>query len=148
LGKNDPMPSATVTGVDGKRIGLTSLTGNVVLLNFWATWCGACVEELPSLDRLGRRLAAEPGIRLLAVSLDEGLSPASLGSSWKKAGLTLPVALDETGRVGALFGIQVLPTTFVIDKVGRVQYVVVGARKWDDDQWVKGLVAFRDGKVP
>ena len=148
LSIGDVVPALVFTSGDGKAFSLSSLAGNVVLVNFWATWCGACVSELPSLERLYQKVASEPGLRILAVAVDEGMTPGALLASWRRMGLTLPAALDSTGMAGKYFNLRVLPTSFILDKEGRVRHVIVGARDWSSDRWVRGLVAFRDGRVP
>lgn len=140
-------PEVELTRLDGTRFSLTKLLeGKAGLLSFWATWCGPCMMELPSLDRLHARLAGEAGIEVLAVNVDQGLDASALAGFWKRQGYTLPVALDASGRAGALFGVSMLPMAFLISNQGKVRYTLPGARSWESEQWVRGLQAMaREG---
>lgn len=142
LADGSPLPVVELMRLDGSHFQLAKLLdGKVGLLSFWATWCGPCMMELPSLDRLHAKLASEPGIEVLAVNVDQGAGTAVLSSYWKRQGFSLPLALDATGQASTLFGVRMLPMSFLISKQGKVRYSLPGARSWESDQWVRGLQA-------
>jgi peroxiredoxin len=124
--------------LDGKTRALSDLKGKVVFLNFWATWCPPCREEMPSMESLYRRLG-ERGLEFLAVDIQEKQKPVE--AFVKERGLNFPVALDELGRISGLYGIRSIPATFIIDRDGSIIAVVVGGRKWDGPEVIAAFEA-------
>ena len=120
--------------LDGGETSLSSRQGSVVLLNFWATWCPPCREELPSMVRLQEELGGEE-FTILAVSLRE--ERELVASFLEENGFALPVLLDATGQVGTQYGVRGIPTSYVLDKEGRVLGMLVGAREWDAPEIVE-----------
>jgi peroxiredoxin len=123
-------PEFTLKDLSGKDIKLSDLRGKVVVLNFWATWCPPCREEIPSMMRLNKALAGK-GFQMLAVSIDEGGKGAVEGF-FRKSGMSLPVLLDTDQAVGKRYGLTGVPETFVIDKKGVILKKVVGAMDWSN----------------
>jgi peroxiredoxin len=103
--------------------------GKVVLINFWATWCLPCREEMPSLERLYRE-HRDAGFVLVAVSVDA--DPKVVGPYLKEHKLTFPVALDPRMAVAETYGVRALPSTFVVDREGRMVALALGPRAWDN----------------
>lgn len=112
-----PAPDFTRTDFDGRRVTLSSLRGKVVLLNFWATWCGPCQAELPRFAEWQRRYAAQ-GLQVIAVSMDDGPeAPRALARKLKPG---FPVLLGDD-KLGELYGgILGLPVSFLIARDGTV----------------------------
>ena len=137
-----PAPAATLTGDSGKSVTLDSLRGRPVLVNFWATWCGPCIEEMPSLLRLQGKLG---GLTILAVSEDrrgaELVDPFVQQHDVGK----LAIYLDADNSVGHAFKIEGLPTSFLIDRDGRIRGEVEGAAQWDEDDMLKVLQPYVEG---
>ncbi len=127
----------------GKEVRLSGLKGKVVLLNFWATWCGPCRSEMPSMQRLYAQLKGQ-GLEILAVDLQE--DKATVARFVKELGLTFPVLLDTAGSVGTQYGARAIPTTYLFDRKGFIFARMVGAREWDTPQ-VLGIFReiLRDG---
>ena len=128
LREGQPAPAWQAEGIDGRVFDSAALSGRPAVLNFWATWCAPCVEEMPALERLHRALAPQ-GLRVIAVSVDD--DPLAARSFAVSHGLTLTVLRDFGGRAAAAHGVEGLPTTVVIDARGSVQGVYVGAVEWD-----------------
>jgi peroxiredoxin len=132
LMKPNPPQSAKdfrVSTPDDRAIGLADFKGKVVFLNFWATWCKPCEEEMPSMERLHQQYK-DKGLVVLAVS--EDADGASVVSPYvKKRGLTFPVGLDPKMSVAHLYGVWALPSTFIIDRQGNRAYFANGPREWD-----------------
>jgi peroxiredoxin len=103
--------------------------GKVIMLNFWATWCPPCLEEMPALERLYRRHRTA-GFTLLAVSLDA--DGAKVSPFVAKHGLSFPVGLDPKTKVAELYGVRHLPSTFIIDREGNIAALALGPREWDN----------------
>ncbi len=107
---------------------LTDFKGKVVLLNFWATWCPPCNQEMPSLEALKKNFEGKP-FQLLAVSVDEGGWPA-IDQFLKRLPVTMTILLDARGDVASLYGAYSLPTSYLIDKDGRIVQTFMGPEDW------------------
>ncbi len=134
-------PSFVLPDLSGKAVRMQDLRGKVVLLNLWATWCAPCVEEMPTLQALEKKMAGRDFV-LLAVSEDE--QPKAVGPWIAQRGFTFPVLLDERGQVGADLGITGYPETFIIDRQGRIVHHHVGYRDWSDREIVAALERLMD----
>jgi len=120
----------TLETLDGKSVSLTSYPGKIVVLNFWATWCPPCVEEMPSMIKLFEELKKDPNIVVLAVSADESWEPVKKFFGQDPPGFT--VLLDAKGQLAKQYGTTMFPETYVI-KDGRILGFIEGPRRWD--QW-------------
>jgi thiol-disulfide isomerase/thioredoxin len=121
----------TLPLLDGENVTLSSLKGKVVLLNFWATWCPPCREEMPSMEVLYQRYK-DLEFEMLAVNLREDTN--TIRQFMERNGFTFPVPLDQYGRVGSVYGIRSIPTTLIINKDGIIIGRIVGAIYWDTPQ--------------
>ena len=124
------LPAFTAEALDpaGKALTPDSFSGTVTLLNFWATWCPPCKGELPSIDRLAARMKGT-AFRVAAVSVGE--KRETVRSFIAEKGYAFPVYLDPSADLGASFASQGIPTTYIVDKQGRVVAGTVGARDYD-----------------
>jgi peroxiredoxin len=121
-------PDFRLNRLNDKKVELKEFRGKVVLLNFWATWCGPCKEEMPSMEAL-YQLYKEKNFSLLAISVDyEGVKPVK--EFIEKQRYTFPVLLDPDSETLDPFGVKGIPTTFVINKKGRIVGRVVGPKDW------------------
>ncbi len=116
--QNRVAPDWRLTSLDGKAIKLSDFKGKVVVLNFWATWCPPCRREIPDFVALQKQYA-DKGLVIIGVSLDEG-GAAVVKPFVKKIGINYPVVMGDQKTIAAYGGIQVVPTTFIIDKTGKV----------------------------
>jgi thiol-disulfide isomerase/thioredoxin len=114
---------------DGRSVQLADFRGKPLIVNFWATWCPPCRDEMPSMQRAAD-LVSNEGIRLVAINVGEDADTVSQFLMESK--LDLPVLLDETSGVVMSYPVRGLPTTFVVDADGRLAYVATGGREWDD----------------
>jgi peroxiredoxin len=130
-------PDFALSDLSGKKTRLSDLRGTVVLVNFWATWCPPCREEIPSMMALNRIMAGRP-FRMLAVSIDQG-GQGAVSGYFSRSGTSLPALLDSDGKVGSLYGITGVPESFVIDKRGVIIKKIVGPLDWSDPGVVKFL---------
>src|SRR5262249_45464575 len=122
-----------LTTLDGKVVKLSELVGKVVLINFWATWCGPCKEEMPSLARLQKQLDPTQFV-LLTVTTD--LQRQGIAHFLSQLGVSLPVLFDEDQDVSRSFMVRGLPTTIVIARDGALVGRAVGPRAWDSPEAV------------
>ncbi len=132
-----PAPELGFTTRDGTPRRLADFRGRVVLVNLWATWCGPCVEEMPSLDRLQAKLG--PALTVLAISEDRpGESAVAPFLAKLKLG-HLAVYLDPKNGAIKAFGVQGLPTSFLITRDGRVRAMLEGSADWDSPAMIARL---------
>ena len=121
-------PDFSLKDLDGRKVGLKQFRGKVVLLNFWTTWCSPCKEEMPPLETLHQQFKKKNFV-LLAISVDYGeVKPVK--EFIDKHHYTFPVLLDPKCEVLDLFQVKGIPTTFIIDKKGRMVGKAVGPRDW------------------
>lgn len=117
-------PDFQLQNLDGQSITLSGLKGNPVLINFWATWCGPCVSEMPHLQKIHEEWS-DRGLVVLAINWGE--SASEVEQFLQAHNLSLPVLLDTKKVVAQKYGIRAFPTTFFIDKDGIIQVKVIGA---------------------
>ncbi len=115
--------------LNGQPRELHDLRGQVVLVNFWATWCPPCVTEIPSLERLHRRLGPK-GLVILAVSVDE--DPIVYENFLRTNNITFATVRDPEKRISNQYGTFMYPETYVIDRQGRLVRKIIGALEWDE----------------
>jgi thiol-disulfide isomerase/thioredoxin len=140
----DPVPAAPdrpIETIDGTVVDFARFRGRVVVLNFWATWCAACVPEMPALDRLAA-VQAERGLAVLPVAMDRG-GRVSVTAFLRRHHLPhLPVVTDPAEHIGhfrtgnpngAPFALVALPVTYLIDRTSRVRGYLPGAVDWQSD---------------
>jgi len=141
LTEGTPAPPLRLPALQDGEMDLGSFRGRVVLVNFWATWCPPCVEEMPSLERLHRALAGQ-GLVVLGVSVDD--DGAALEAFVRRAGVTFPILRDPGGRgPTAAWRTTGWPETFVVDRTGRIVRKIVGPARWDTPEaidWFRGLL--------
>jgi thiol-disulfide isomerase/thioredoxin len=113
---------------------LEDYRGKVVLLNFWATWCAPCREEMPSIGRLKKQLDGRPFV-VLAVNVDEPES--RINNFLAKLPLDFPTLLDPGGRTAKAWKARILPATFLIGPSGRIHYAVTGELDWASEPVVR-----------
>jgi len=132
-----PAPELAFAGRDGTKLRLADFRGRVVLVNLWATWCGPCVREMPSLDRL----QAKFGDRLLVLAISEDRGGANVVEPFlEKLALTrLAIFLDAPGAAQQAFKVRGLPTSFLIDGAGRILGSLEGGAAWDAPDMVARL---------
>jgi peroxiredoxin len=119
-------PDFTLKDYAGREVKLSSLRGQVVLVNFWATWCGTCVVEMPSMEKLVDQMRGKP-FRLLAVSVDDDWPAVR---KFFAKGTPLEVLLDTSRDVPKRWGTEKFPESFLVDKDGTIRYYIVSNRDW------------------
>jgi thiol-disulfide isomerase/thioredoxin len=140
-----PIPAPTISVVDlaGNTVSLSDFAGRLVLINLWATWCEPCLREMPSLERMQSRLGDK--ITVVAISEDRGGSK-TVEPFINKLGLkSFKTYLDPKSDAGRAFKVAGLPTSFLIDREGRVLGRVEGAAEWDSPKLLEVLKAVLGG---
>ncbi len=124
----DTAPNFQLRDLDGRMMALSDLRGKVVLINFWATWCGPCRVEMPAMEQLYRDYSRND-FEILAVSTDpQGVAVTRPFQQENR--LTFPILHDAEYRIGLVYGARSLPMTFMVDRQGVVRHQIFGARDW------------------
>jgi peroxiredoxin len=134
-----PAPDFSLVDLNGKTWTLSDLKGQVVFVNFWATWCPPCREEMPSMQKLYSTLPRDKFKMLAILNKDK---PEVARSFAVKRGLTMPILNDQDNNVGSKYGLTGLPETFIIDKTGVLRNKVIGPAKWDSPAIVQMLTNY------
>ena len=122
-------PAFSLADTEGGKLSLSQLRGKVVLLNFWATWCPPCREEMPSMQTLWQQLEGDH-FELVAINVGEDDDLVFAFSNELEEPLTFPIVLDTDSKVVRSYPVIGLPTSFIVDKQGRMVYQTTGSRDW------------------
>ncbi len=136
LDDRPPAPDFSLPDLDGKIHRLSTYRGKVVVVNFWATWCPPCLEEMPSMQRAWELMQKE-GMLLLAINVGEDEDQVFTFSGEYE--VEFPLLLDTSSAVINSWPVLGLPTTYVIDPLGRFAYRAIGGRQWDDPELLKTI---------
>jgi peroxiredoxin len=127
--RQKPAHDFSLTTPGGGSFRLSEQRGKVVFINFWATWCPPCKEEMPSMERLFQRTRKD-GLVMLAVSVDA--DPKVIPPFLKEQRFTFTVGLDPKMELANAYGVRALPATFIVDREGHLAAMAIGPRMWDN----------------
>jgi thiol-disulfide isomerase/thioredoxin len=131
-------PSFTLPSRSGDNMSLAQLKGKVVMLNFWASWCGPCRQEMPLLEQMHKRYSAL-GFTLVGVNVDANSKDAV---DWlSKTPVSFPVLFDRESKVSALYEVSAMPSTVFIDRKGNVRYLHRGYKAGDEGEYLNQIRA-------
>jgi len=135
-------PDFVLNDFKNKEYRLSGLKGKVVLLNFWASWCGPCRMEMPSMEAIYQELK-DKGFEILAVNLDRGGSEKGkeFVSDYQ---LTFPVLVDSHGETAQRYRVTALPTSFLLDKDGIIKEKIIGGRNWSEPSLLGKIVTLME----
>ena len=133
LWQGGPTPALALKDLQGRDHRLADYKGSVVLVNFWATWCAPCRDEMPSIQRLKEKLAGRPFV-VLGVNLDEPES--RIEKFMSEVRLDFPILLDPGRRAAKAWNARILPASYIVGADGRVRYTVIGEINWDHEHMV------------
>jgi peroxiredoxin len=120
----------TVSTPSGDKFRLADQRGKVVMVNFWATWCPPCLEEMPAMERLYRQ-HKDAGFTLVAISVDA--DPKKVAPFVSEHKLTMPIGVDPKMDLANTYGVRALPSSFVVARDGNLAALAIGPRAWDND---------------
>jgi len=140
--RTDP-ENFTLPLLSGGNTSLSEYKGKIVLLNFWATWCPPCRAEMPSMETLYRRFNNQ-GLEILAVDIGENANTVRTFIQNNK--YTFPVLLDRNSRVSGAYGIAAIPTSYILDREGKIIAKVVGSIHWDTREAIAAFEALLSGR--
>jgi thiol-disulfide isomerase/thioredoxin len=132
-----PAPPLSLDGLDGRAVTLASLRGKVVILNFWASWCAPCIDELPVMNDLAEGEAARGNVVVLGVNYKE--SATAIQRFTGEHPFRFPILMDKTGDAFQKWTGGVLPATILIDRSGRPRWQVIGELDSKDGRFIKAL---------
>ena len=131
-----PAPDFTLKSAEGRNLRLQEQRGQVVLVNFWASWCGPCKQEMPHLNRLYDKYRSS-GFVLMGVNVDE--DPKTAAGTAGRFGLRFPVLFDADKAVSKLYDLQSMPATVLIDRDGKVRFLHRGYREGLEDAYERQI---------
>lgn len=128
----EPAPDFTLKSNTGENVRLEEQRGKVVMINFWASWCAPCRQEMPLLDELYQRYE-RAGFTLLGINVEQDSSAAQRFLS--DVGVSFPILFDPTSEVSRAYQVSAMPTTVMVDRDGQVRYVNRGYRPGDEEKY-------------
>jgi thiol-disulfide isomerase/thioredoxin len=131
---NQPAPDFTLKSMSGENIKLSELRGNVVMINFWASWCGPCRQEMPLLDEFYKKYN-KLGFVLLGVNVEEDSSKAA--GYLKEVPVSFPILFDNTNAVSKMYDIDAMPSTVLVDRNGNMRFLHRGYKPGDENEYKK-----------
>ena len=134
-----PAPKFDTINMQGDVWSLSNQKGQVVFVNFWATWCAPCREEMPSMQRLYAKL---PKDKFKMVALFNRDKPELVKNFVEKLGITIPILDDQQNIIGERYGLTGLPETFIIDKQGVIREKYIGPRDWNSSEIIDLLTNY------
>ena len=136
-----PAPGFSLVDLDDRVYSLEDYRGKPLIVNFWATWCPPCREEMPSMEKAWQRIEAE-GIAMIGINVGESFD--TVFGFTAEMDVSFPLLLDENGAVTDRWPVQGLPTTYILNPRGEMVYRIIGARDWNDDDLLDAVRELRD----
>jgi len=127
-----PAPDFTLKSATGENIRLAEMRGKVVMLNFWASWCGPCRQEMPLLDGIAKKYS-KMGFVLLGVNVEQESTDAK--KMLKELGVSFPILFDTDNKLSVMYKLEGMPTSVMIDKKGKIRYIDNGYRPGDENKY-------------
>jgi len=131
--EGQPAPDFALKSSTGENLRLSEYRGDVVMINFWATWCGPCRQEMPLLDELYSRYQ-RVGFNLLGVNIDDDSNRAM--NMIEELGVNFPVLFDARKEVSKLYEVEAMPVTVIVDREGTVRYIHHGYKPGYEDKYL------------
>ncbi len=134
IAERKPLQDFIITDENGVTKKLSDFRGNVVILSFWASWCGPCLSELPTFAEIDRKFHAR-GLRVVPINVDDGTTGKEFAKEfWPKKKIEFPTFYDVNKDLANQFEVDMLPSTFVIDRQGRLVFSSSGASDWSSEE--------------
>ncbi len=138
VGVGDTAPEFTITTDSGRSISASDFGGKLLVLNFWATWCPPCVEEMPALEEFHRRMR-QSGVVVLGISVDKDEN--TYRSFLKRAGVSFLTARDPQTSISSEYGTYRYPETYVINSDRKVVQKIIGPHPWTDEKTIRDILS-------
>lgn len=138
--QGDKLPDFSLIDLHGSSHRLSDYRGKAVMVNFWATYCGPCIREMPSMQRLKEKLTGRP-FEILAIDMAEEQADVENFMQRHNIVVNFPLLLDTEGTVIEQWRVSAVPTTFILDPQGHIRYAHFGTLEWDSDEVVSAIEA-------
>lgn len=136
IAPNAAAPDFTLTAQSGKQVALAQFKGQVVMLNFWASWCGPCRQEMPLLDSIYKKYN-KVGFTMIGVNVEPD---AKAANDWlKQTPVSFPILYDTQSKVSTLYGVAGMPSTVIIDRKGNVRMIHRGYKPGDEEEYLSSI---------
>lgn len=135
---NGPAPAFSLPARSGGTVSLADLKGQVVMINFWASWCGPCRQEMPLLDQMHKKYESL-GFKLLGVNVESDTKDAELMLA--KVPVTFPILFDRENKVSQMYSVNAMPSTVFVDRKGNVRYLHRGYKAGDESEYLNQIRA-------
>jgi peroxiredoxin len=136
VSSSSPAPDFSLEARGGKTVNLAQYKGQVVMINFWATWCGPCRQEMPLLESIYKKYN-KMGFTLLGVNVEPDSKPAE---DWLKATpVSFPVLFDKDSKVSKLYQVSGMPSTVIVDRKGNVRVIHRGYKPGDENEYLNSI---------
>ncbi|MFA7553034.1 MAG: TlpA disulfide reductase family protein [Spongiibacteraceae bacterium] len=132
----DTTPDFTLKSNQGNNQRLSEYQGQVVLINFWASWCGPCRQEMPLLEEIQQKYA-KLGVTVLGINVDK--DPSKADKILRETQVSFPILYDSEGEVSKLFKVKAMPTTFILDREGTIRFSHMGFKPGYEDQYAANI---------
>jgi cytochrome c biogenesis protein CcmG/thiol:disulfide interchange protein DsbE len=139
VGVGDSAPEFSIKADNGRTITASNFGGRLLVLNFWATWCQPCVEEVPSLDEFAKQMEGS-GVVVLGVSMDT--NPSAYRAFLDRTHVSFMTARDPSAKISGDYGTFKYPESYIIDAKGKVVQKIIGATNWTDGSMVDAVKSF------
>lgn len=136
--QSSPAPDFTLTARGGKTVSLSQFKGQVVMINFWATWCGPCRQEMPLLESIHKKYG-KMGFTLLGVNVEP--DPKAAEAWLKETPVSFPVLFDTKSEVSTLYSVSGMPSTVIIDRKGTIRMIHRGYKPGDENEYLNSIRA-------
>jgi peroxiredoxin len=137
-GTNAPAPAFTLASNGGKAVSLAQYQGQVVMINFWASWCGPCRQEMPLLESIYKKYN-KLGFTMIGVNVEPDSKAAD---DWLKATpVSFPILYDKDSKVSKLYDVQGMPSTVIIDRTGKLRVLHRGYKPGDENEYLDSIRA-------
>jgi thiol-disulfide isomerase/thioredoxin len=133
LASGNPAPAFDLDSLAGKHVNLADYKGQVVLINFWASWCGPCRKEMPILEQLNKAYKSK-GVQLVGVNVEPNSEDAK--KYLQSTPVTFPILLDRASTVSKLYQVQGMPNTVILDRSGKVRYIHRGYQPGAENEYL------------
>lgn len=133
LRNGEAAPGFALPAEGGRQVSLADFRGKVVLINFWATWCGPCRKEMPVLEQLNREFGKR-GVALVGVNVEPDSS--GVADYLKSTPVSFPILFDTESKVSKLYQVQGMPNTVILDRTGKVRYIHRGYRPGEESEYL------------
>lgn len=135
---NGPAPAFSLPARSGGTVSLADLKGQVVMINFWASWCGPCRQEMPLLDQMHKKYESL-GFKLLGVNVEADTKDAEVMLA--KIPVTFPILFDKENKVSQMYSVNAMPSSVFIDRKGNVRYLHRGYKAGDESEYLNQIRA-------